>query len=1086
MRKLLVLMSMCLCIIVAHAQNRTITGKVTDDKGLPIPLASIKVKGTSVGTSANEEGVFTLSVPANAKAIVVTSVSHNNQEVTIADKSNFTIVLTAADVKLEEVVVTALGIKRSKNSLPYAAQQIKGDDVSATRGSNFASALSGKISGLEIRQGNSIGGSTNVVMRGVKSLTGNNQALFVVDGVPVDNTIASTETSTTKGNTDQARGRGGYDYGNAAADINPDDIESVNVLKGAAATALYGSRAANGVVMITTKKGKKGLNIIVNSGVIVGKIDKKTFPKYQKSYGAGYSDSYQKDGFYYFDVDGDGVKDLVTPTAEDASYGAKFDPNLMVYQWDAFDPSSPTYHKATPWVAAKNDPSTFYETAVSTNNSIFLNTASDKGFFKLGYTNNIERGTLPNSSIKKNIINFGASYNITDRVSVSAAANYSLINGKGRYGTGYSGRNVNQNFRQWYQTNVDIQEQKAAYFRNNQNITWNWKDPSTAAGTVPAYTDNYYWTVYKNYEQDSRSRVFGNVALNYKITDWLNLLGRVTLDTYTDFQEERIAVGSQNTPMYSRLDKNYSETNYDLMANVDKQLTRDLNFKAVAGTNIRRNNIRTNYQTTSGGLIVPDLYSIANSKGTLPNPVETNQPIAVDGYFAGATFVYKEFLTLDGTIRRDRFSTLPADNNAYNYYGVSGSWLFSHHLQDLTWLSSGKLRLNYATVGNGAPWGSIKDIYDQPNAFGSTILFSLPNTKNNSTLKPEITSSKEIGLEMSFLKSRIGFDATYYMTNTINQIIPAATSTATGFSTKYVNAGTVANKGVELSVYGTPVKTKDFVWNVNVNWSMNRNKVVELYDKSENLLLGSFQAGITVNATKGQPYGTIQGNTWMMIDPKDPTKTKAWDGSSPKLVKDNGYYATTTTTTNVLGNYNPNWIGGVYNSFKYKNVTLGFLIDTRSGGTVWSLDMFYGTNYTGIYPESAGLNDLGKPVRNSLADGGGRILDGVTADGKVNTQRVVIDANSPAMPRAGYAYDASYVKLRETTITYTFPQKMFNNIRFIKGADFSLVGRNLWLIYKNLPYADPEENLTAGNIQGVQSGAYPTTRSIGVNLKVKF
>jgi len=489
------------------------------------------------------------------------------------------------------------------------------------------------------------------------------------------------------------------------------------------------------------------------------------------------------------------------------------------------------------------------------------------------------------------------------------------------------------------------------------------------------------------------------------------------------------------------------------------------------------------FSTTSGGLVVPGLYSIANSKGTVPAPVEAYQPKAVDGYFAGATLGYREFLTLDATIRRDRSSTLPEDKNAYNYYAVSGSWVFSHHLTNTPWLSSGKLRLNYATVGNDAPWGSVKDVYDQPNPFGSSLLFSLPGTKNNNELKPEQTKSKEIGLEMSFLKNRLGFDATYYHTNTVDQIIPVATSTATGYSNKFVNAGDVENQGIELTVFATPVKTTDFSWNVNLNFTRNRNKVLSLYNDSKNILLGSFQGGVSINATLGQPYGTIQGKTYKMLDANKNVVT--WDGSSPRLVKADGYYDITSTTTNVIGNVNPDWMGGIYNTLRYKNLSLGFLVDIRQGGEVWSLDQFY-ASYTGVLAESAGTNDLGKPIRETVANGGGIINPGVTADGKANTKRVPIDANTPKLAAADYAFDASYVKLREATLTYSLPSQILSKTRIFKGAELSLVGRNLWIIHKNLPYSDPEENLSSGNIQGVQSGAYPTTRTLGFNLKLQF
>lgn len=1074
MRRFLTLFTvLMLSGVFAFAQNRTVSGTVKDDTGAPVPFATVTETGTRNATTADANGDFVITKKGNG-TLTFTATGFNPVSINPTGNVASPVMVRNAS-ELSTVVVTALGIQRSKNTLPYAAQQIGGDQISNSRSSNAASSLSGKVSGLQITQGNGMGASTNVVIRGNKSLTGSNQALFVVDGVPVDN--SNTNSS------NQVTGRGGYDYGNAAADINPDDIESITVLKGAAASALYGSRASNGVIMITTKKARRGLGVTVNSGIIVGKIDKTTFPTYQKEYGAGYSDEYAKDGFRYFDVDGDGTKDLVVPTSEDASFGAKYDPNLMVYHWDAFDPASPYYHKAKPWVAAQNDPSTFYKTGITTNNSVMVDGASDKGSFKLGYTRNDERGVLPNSHLMKNIVNFGSSYKLTDRLVASAHANYSNVTGKGRYGTGYSGRNVNQNFRQWYQTNVDIQEQKEAYFRNKQNISWNWADPSKPSGLVPAYTDNYYWTVYQNYEDDNRQRIFGDVSLDYKANDWLSFMGRVSVDHYNEFQEERIAIGSNGIPMYQRYDRVFNETNYDLMANVNKDLTSDLNLKGLLGTNIRRTLATSIFATTSGGLIVPELYSISNSKGIAPAPSESYAPIATDGFFGGLTLTYQDYLTLDGTYRRDRSSTLPVNNTDYDYYAISGSWLFSHNLTNVPWLNYGKIRLNYATVGAGTGFGRIKDVYFKPNPFGSAILFSLPSTKNNNNLKPERTNSKEIGLEMAFLNNRLGFDATYYQTNTIDQIFSVATSTATGYGFKYVNAGEVANKGLELSIKGTPVKTSNFSWDITVNWSNNKSNVVSLYEESQNLVLGSFQGGVSINATKGQPYGTIQGKTFQMIGPDG--KAVPWDGKSPKLITSSGYYASTSTTTNVLGNINPDWIGGVYNTFRYKNLSLGFLVDMRQGGDVFSLDLFY-ASYTGVLPEYAGLNDLGKPVRNSLADGGGRILEGVTIDGKPNSKRVIIDANSPTPPQKNYVYDASYVKLRELNISYSLPEKLFTNVKAIKGIDLSIVGRNLWIIHKNLPYSDPEENLSSGNIQGYQSGAYPTTRTIGLNVRVKF
>lgn len=1078
MKKILLLIVLCTGLISFARAQKEVTGKVTDAKdGTPLTGASVKIKGTSKGTVTDANGEFRLNSVSASTVLVISSVGYTDREVTVGDQASLAITLTQGENVMNEVVVTALGIRRTRNQLPYAAQQIGGEEVSRTRTTNVAGNLSGKISGLEIRQSNSLGGSTNIVIRGVKSLTGNNQALFVIDGVPFDNSNVNSQN--------QRAGRGGYDYGNAAADINPDDIESITVLKGAASTALYGSRGANGVIMITTKKGRRGLGITVNSGINYGTVDKSTFAKYQNEYGAGY-------GGYFLerDIDGDGVDDLVVPTLDDASYGNRFDPNLMVYHWDAFDPSSPYFGKQKPWVAAANDPSYFFEKPLSFNNSVFIDGSSDKGSFKLGYTRSDEKGILPNSKITKDIVNFSGSYNITDKFTASAAINYNRTKGLGRYGTGYDDKNPMTNFRQWWEVNVDMKEQKEAFFRTWENVTWNWANPP--GSLYPIFWDNQYFNRYVNYQNDGRSRYMGYVSLNYKVTDWLNIMGRAGVDFYNELREERLAVGSIPSSIlgeafgadaepsgYGRLDRNFRETNYDLLINFDKNISENFNLKALLGGNIRQTDVSTVSAKTNGGLIIPGLYALSNSQNPPQAPLEDVQQVQVNGIFAGATLSYKNFLALDGTIRRDESSTLPKENNSYYYPSVSAGFTFSNVLKNIPWLSYGKLRGDYAEVGNSAPFGSTYDVYKINAPFGAVPMTSIgepaSTTKNNQDLKPERTRSWEVGLEASFFKSRAGFDITYYNARSVDQILPVAVSRATGYDRKFVNAGTIENKGIELSVYGTPIKSQNFSWTINLNWTRNRNKVLELFGETQNLLLGSFQA-TSINATLGQPYGTIRGSNFVYTN-------------GQKTLDADGYYLFSETSNEVIGNVNPDWIGGVQNTLKYKDLALTFLVDVRQGGDVFSLDLYYGLA-TGLYPETAGLNDQGKPVRGVPDEGGGIIREGVTADGKPNAVRV--DGTGYGTfgyywtPDAGFVYDASFVKLREVALTYSFPSKLMSRLAPFKGIDLSLIGRNLWIIHKNLPYADPEEIQSSGNVQGYQGGAYPSVRNIGFNVKFRF
>jgi len=1091
-----------------QAQDREISGTVKSaDDNKPIPGVQVVVEGTTIGTVTNLDGFYELAVPASAKRLVYSFVGMVSQIIEIGTQTTIDVTMATDLLNLEGVTVTALGISREKKSLGYATQELSGDAINQVKSGNFISTLSGKAAGVQVKSNNNMGGSTNILIRGSASITGNNQALIVIDNVPVNNDNTNTR--------DQIRGRAGYDYGNAAADINPNDIESMTVLKGAAATALYGSRAANGAIIITTKKGSKTMStkkvygVTISSNVTTGFIDKSTFPAYQTEYGAGYGSWLYGDPPYggfenYYDVDGDGNVDYTVPTYEDASFGQKFDENLMVYQWDAYYPQSENYRKATPWKAGENGPITFFETPWSFTNSVDVTGGGEYSAFRLSYTNQDQSGIMPNSNIKKNNVLFNGSYDVTKKIKVSASVNYVNTKGKGRNSTGYSD-NIMSSFRQWSQMNVDYEQQRELYEEYEENITWNPKGPyltedgQTLFDTDPAYWDNPYWVRYKNYETDERDRIIGYLQADYKLNDNWSIMGRYSLDTYSEVQEERKAMGSAAgefgvgtttgrsdvTSGYSRFNRTFMERNIDLMLKFQKNLSEDFSLSALAGINSRRGSVDQVFASTDGGLIVPDLYSLGNSYNPMLPPEERLAETAVDGVYLSASLGYKSFLYLDVTARNDWSSTLPEDNWSYFYPSVSGSFVFSEIVKT-DWMNLGKLRLGYAQVGNDAPWGVLKDTYTQNPSYSGTALFSLPNSKNNEALLPELSSSIEAGLEMAFLKRRLGFDLALYSTNTTNQSIPVATSFTTGYSSKYLNAGEVVNKGVEIMLYGVPVSKENFKWDATLNWARNVNEVKELYGDLEVLQLAALQGGVTINARKGEPYGVIQGTDYL------------YDDNGNKLVGSNGYYLRTTKSDIVLGNVQPDWNLGFNNRFSYKNWDLSFLIDWQQGGSIFSLDLYYGLG-TGLYEETVYTNDLGNPVRNSIEDGGGLILDGVygpgtiidgvDVSGQTNNTRVNGDDYRvfgwSRNPNSTFIYDATYIKLREVIITYNLPSAMLEK-SFFNGVSFSLVGSNLWIISKDLPHADPEASQSSGNVQGWQSGVMPSTRNIGLTVNLQF
>jgi TonB-linked SusC/RagA family outer membrane protein len=1066
--------------ILTFAQQKTVTGKVVDPQGQPVPFATVRIKGARGGVSADADGNFSIKA-TTTQTLVISGAGIVLKEVPIGEGNALVIQVTRQNSSLDEVVVTALGVRRSRNSLPYAAQQISGDEVNKTITTNVVNNLSGKVAGLQITASNAMGGASNVILRGWRSLTQSNQALFIVDGVPYDN-------STTTG--------GGYDFGNATQDINPDDIASVSVLKGAAASALYGTRGNNGVILITTKRGsdRKTMGVLASFGVGVGSPDPSTLPSYQTQYGEGYDAT--ANGFISEAVPwaGGGTTPItIAPTPDDAGTGPVYDKS-PVYQWDAFSPTNANFHKATPWQPAQHhNPTDYFVTPTTTTEDILVLGGDEKGTFKFGYTRDDERGYIPNSSIKKNLFDLLGTYNFSKRVSIEAGLNFANTDATNRYLYQYTAAsNPMTDFRQWWPTNLNIKELKNDYFTSQTNATWNWQDNGSYQNNSlnnigrPAYHDNPYWFSYHNPEDDNRNRYTGHVRGNITLTDWLSVSGTVSDDSYNSLIEQRADIGSQAPSFYSRQNSSYSERNYNLIFNVNKNLGTDFNLKGLLGGNIQDDQITSIFATTTGGLVVPGFWSISNSLNSPAAPVETDQRKEINSLFAGATLSWKNMVTLDGTIRRDESSTLPKSNNTFYYPSVSGNFVFSKLMPDAQWLSYGKVWVNYAQVGGDAPYYSVYNTYTLNTPLNGQAVINGTTVLPNSTLVPESNKTWETGLDLSFLNGRLGVTADYYHSVQDHQILPTNVSQATGYVSYSVNGGSIQNQGIEASLDLVPVKTRNFIWDVKVNWSKNYNKVLSLYGGQSSYAVANLQNSIQIVAEVGKAYGIIRGTDYK------------YAANGQRTIDPNGYYEWNSNPLSDIGHIQPDWHGGIENSFTLGNWSLGFLIDVQQGGSVYSLDMDYGS-FSGLYPQTAGYNDLHNPLRAELANGGGVILKGVLDDGKTaNTTRILENLGEGSWTYGSgegvgsqanrqFVYSASYIKLREAGITYAIPQKTLESLHSIKGIDLSLAGRNLWIIHKDEPYADPEQGQSAGNGSvGFQNGAYPSMRTLNFILKVKF
>ena len=1064
-RGLLVLL-MAFVVHLSFAQEKTVSGTVTDQGGLPLPGVSVIVVGTTAGTQTDFDGNYSIEVTEGAN-LRFSYIGQKTVTRTVGSSNTLNIELEEDAQALEEVVVTAaLGITREKKSLGYATQEVTGDQLSETRNSNALNALSGKVAGVQVSNATgSLGGSSRILIRGAGSITQENRPLIVVDGIPLDNSNYNT-TSTQNGG-------GGRDYGDAGFDINPDDIASMNVLKGGAASALYGSRASNGVILITTKSGKKGkAEVTFNSGITFDQVN--ILPKVQKLYGGGAGDATTigQSGFGQATINGTTYD--VVDYGTDESWGPKYDSNRLVLHWDAFDPEfADDYLKPRAWVYPKKDKDDYFNTGITYNNGIAFSQGTEKSTMRMSLNNTQTTGIVPNSELSKTSINFNGTSQLTDKLKIDASVNLTVTDGFNRPAVGYTGDGVIIQLYQFGQTQLDYDRLKKYKLADGSQRTWN---RISAANGAPRYTDNPYWVTNENTAEDKRTRWFGSVGMTYNITDNLYAVGKIYGDTYDFRINSHISVGSQSQPFYTEIDRDFQELNYEGRLHYDNTLFNDkLSLNTFVGLNRRDNELHRITGETSGGLVVPGLYNLSNS--VAPAQVtEFDSRRRINSLFGSVSLGYDNFAYVTVTGRNDWSSTLPADNNSYFYPSVSSSIVFSSFI-DAPWLSFGKVRGGYAEVGSDTNPYQLANTFVGSIPFLGTVPFDLDNTNRNPNLLPEQKQTWEVGLEMSFFKNRLGFDLTYYNEETSDLITPIQIDAATGYSSTFTNAGRLQNKGIEALVNLTPIESEDFSWDVVWNFAKNNNELLELIDGVETLQIGAFPFNaVTVNAVVGQPYGIIRGTNYV------------FDDQGNKVVNSNGSYAETQNVEN-LGSVLPDYTMGFRNSFKYKNLSFGFLVDVQQGGKYRSLTNLWG-NYSGILEQTAANN-----IREE-----GIVLPGVTGtvtyddDGNYTVTNTA--PNTQAIPAQQYGtdfyfgndaqnvFDADYIKLREVTLAYTLPSDWFESFAAVTVSAF---GRNLGVWGLDNENFDPEVATSgSGNIQGSEGGSLPSTKSYGLNVQLKF
>jgi len=1072
---------------LASAQVPTaVTGRVTANVGgTPLYGAIVSIPSLRVSASTNGDGRYQLIVPAGTTGPVTLTarlIGFKTQSVQVSltgPAVQQDLALEEGAIELESKVVTALGIEREQRSLSYAAQTLNGDRLSDVRSNNVVSSLQGKVAGVQVTNSANPFGSARIVVRGSSSILGQNQPLIIIDGIPIDN-AAPGNTGYGPQGTPTPGNLGGYDIGNAASDLNADNIASVTVLKGPNAAALYGSRAANGAIVYTTKSGRgapqQGFGVTANFGATAETPLR--LPNYQNRYGQGFYGEFDfVDG--NFGGKNDGADESWGPKMDGRSTGCVRVPSDTLIQvgvpavYDATHACN-QFFGAGPWTAHPNNVRDFWQTGLMVNANVAVARSSDRSNVRLSVGRTNESGMYPNNTNNRTDVALSGGTQVSDHWSAEASVNYINDGMKNQPSQAYEEIDPMQGFI-WFGRQVDTKLLK-------QNIYRDPSDPLTQQillGNALLRTDapipyswNYsyhpspYWMTNVKTTDYARNRGLGHASVTYKVNDWISVTGRTGRDWYQNQFRANYPV-NDISPFgqggFLDVGETRSETNNDFLITANRSLTPTLNLSVNAGGNQRKNDYNTNMGQVSE-LVIPGVYTLANSNGQPFAQLFTTHK-KVNSLYGSASFTYRDFLTVDLTGRNDWSSTLPKNANSLFYPSVGAAFIFTDALGlQSSWLSYGKLRASWTRVGNDTDPYQLAAVYASGTAWAGSPSFTAPDRLPNSTLKPEQTTGEELGADLGFFRDKLILNATVYQKNTTNQILPVSISPATGYSSAVVNSGEVRNRGIELAVATTPIERGNFRWNVQVNWSKNTNKVLSLYGGVQRIVVGSYW-NVNVTADSGQPYGNLVGYRWQ----RD-AQGHIVVGSDGLPVRD--------ATQQVLGNYNPDWVGGITNSFSYKRFNLSFSFDGQYGGQVYSVTKWFG-QYSGVLANTLAGREL------DWNNPGYIVPNAVYANGQPDTTHVLAQdywhntfyAQEPGI------FNATYFKLRELRLGYALPPSVARFLGF-SDATFAIVGRNL-LLFARQPTIDPETAFDTSNRQGVENGQLPTARSIGFTMSVR-